>query len=185
MSSDDTKGEIMNDDNLFIMYKGLTLNNNILKTNEYGGWVHYGFKTPIMDSKTVTLSIKPLKSRENLDQIMHVCPGFSTPGVMNTFGFSHLGGYVNGLSWYMDGNIYCNDNYVAFIGRYALKQECTMKIINRKEIEFYVDGIPCKKKSIKFSELNDINPNATLYPGISMAGPSSEVEIIKCSVDHI
>eukprot|EP00490_Sorites_sp_Unknown_P020723 CAMPEP_0114681738 /NCGR_PEP_ID=MMETSP0191-20121206/55729_1 /TAXON_ID=126664 /ORGANISM="Sorites sp." /LENGTH=56 /DNA_ID=CAMNT_0001960423 /DNA_START=92 /DNA_END=258 /DNA_ORIENTATION=+ len=56
-----------------------------------------------MDSNTVTLSIKPLKSRENLDQIMHICPGISTAGVMNTFGFWHLGGYVNGLSWYMDG----------------------------------------------------------------------------------
>ena len=168
MSTEEVKTKVNDGENdvHFYRYKGLMYNDGILtQTKDYNGWVNYGFNLEIKNNNTVTLSMKALKPRIN-DQILCVGLCIGSVGVLNTHGHYYPGGYMDGLMWHCNGHIYCNAADIGYIGRYAIGQTVTTKIINNKTIEFYIKHN--KVKTINKIDIKSIDDNEVLYPGISM-----------------
>ena len=178
MATDEVKTN-MDDNPNFYRYKGLIYNDGILtQNNNYNAWVNYAFNMEIKNNNTVTVSMKPLTSRIH-DQGLHVGLCIGSVGVLNTYGHNHPGGYLDGLMWHCNGNVYCNRVNTGNIGAYAIGQTVAMKIINNKSIEFYVKGN--KVKTINKNDIKSIDDNEILYPGISLLSKGTSVKVIEYS----
>eukprot|EP00483_Globobulimina_turgida_P010192 UN10211 len=161
-----------------LFYKTKLLNicydTNIVKPTAIDGWYNVGVEHVIRPKEKIIIDIRPLSVR-NKDDRLYFALGFATKGVIHSNAHNHVGMYMNGWDYYVNGGVYCDNKHVKTYCPVALNQSL------RLEFHQYKINVFVQNKNVVTMDVSRIfteNKDKQFYPSLSLNGSGLAVQII-------